>query len=495
MLCLYGVMHGLLRMVLTSSIGQDDVIANLYVQTLEWGYNKRQPPLYEWLLWAVQQFTGPTLVSFLIVKYVLLTVMGVFVYASARQITGSAKWAALSVFSLSLCYQIGQNVHEGVTHTLVLSCAIAATFWAFLRLCERGRITDYLIFGLCIGVGFLGKYGFVAFLVTLFGAALLQQPLRARLSLRGLGLSLLVGAIVMAPFALWLLDVDKSLSAISGSGMRQSGLGYFGSLLKGLPPAIYAPFEFVTPLIIILPLFFTGMIGAVRNAGLFERGGGGGEPDYERLLLNMFLIACVLLVALVIFFSFTRILARYMHPFALTFVIWLVAQARRGESGPGQVRRYCICMISFAVVVFGWRAVNLVVADPICNSCRQLVPYEPVAEALKAHGFKHGLIITMDRHTGGNMRRLFQDDWVAGLNNPVYIPPKDAVGAVSQIAVVWSSSAKDAKLPPKAMSLVEAYGFEAEGDVVALRVPWSHAWRETGYRHTDWRFVILPAKR
>ena len=37
-----------------------------------------------------------------------------------------------------MLYQVGWNMHEGVTQTVMLMCMVAASTWCFMRLAERG---------------------------------------------------------------------------------------------------------------------------------------------------------------------------------------------------------------------------------------------------------------------------------------------------------------------------------------------------------------------
>lgn len=83
---LYGLVYSCLRLLVSDNLPVDDVKANVYTQTLELGYMAKQPPLYEWLLWLVQNFTGPTLPSFLILRYGLLAATFAFLYLVAKRI-------------------------------------------------------------------------------------------------------------------------------------------------------------------------------------------------------------------------------------------------------------------------------------------------------------------------------------------------------------------------------------------------------------------------
>jgi 4-amino-4-deoxy-L-arabinose transferase-like glycosyltransferase len=174
--------------------------ANILAQMPALGYEQRQPPLYEWLLWLVQRVTGPNLLSFLLIKYSLLTATLAFLYLTALRLFEDRRWAVVAGLSPLLFYQFGWSVHEGVTHTLVMSCAMAASLWAFMRLVERGRIGDYLLFGGAVGLVLISKYGFAAFLIILVACALLQTTMRARLLHVRILAAVCIAAAIIAPF-------------------------------------------------------------------------------------------------------------------------------------------------------------------------------------------------------------------------------------------------------------------------------------------------------
>src|SRR5215471_20125520 len=123
----YGLAYSILRLSLSDNLPQDDTTSNVLTQTLALGYVPRQPPLYEWLLWSVQQLTGPTLLSVLLIKYGLLTSTVAFLYLAATRIFRERGFAILAGLSPFLLYQFAWNLHEGVTHSMVLTCAVAAS--------------------------------------------------------------------------------------------------------------------------------------------------------------------------------------------------------------------------------------------------------------------------------------------------------------------------------------------------------------------------------
>jgi hypothetical protein len=59
---------------------QDALAAELLQGHLAGGYQLRNPPLYEWLLWGVQQVFGPGPLSHLVPRYSLIAATGILFY-------------------------------------------------------------------------------------------------------------------------------------------------------------------------------------------------------------------------------------------------------------------------------------------------------------------------------------------------------------------------------------------------------------------------------
>ncbi len=78
-------------------------------------------------------------------------------YLVAKRLFADQRWAAIAALSPLLLYHIGWNLHEGVTQTMALICAVAASMLSFMRLAERGRSVDYVLFEAIAGLGLLSK--------------------------------------------------------------------------------------------------------------------------------------------------------------------------------------------------------------------------------------------------------------------------------------------------------------------------------------------------
>ena len=487
----YAALHIILRTAASPNLSQDDVMAVLYSQTLALGYTPRQPPLYDWMLWTVQQVTGPTLASFLVLKYSLLTLSAGFIYSAARRIFGSPLWATLAALSLLLLYQIGWNIHEGVTHTSAMICAIAATFWAFTRLAESQALGNYLVLGIFVGLGSLTKYGYAAFLITLLGAALLQPAaLQLLLNIRVLATAALAIAIA-APFAVWLIVNQHDLGAVYTSTVAYGEGDHWSRALRGVFLTFRSMLTFLSPLILVVPLVFPGALKAAGHAfaNVFTPAA---KLDWEKLLLHMTLISLALLLGAALLTGASNLRMRYMHPFFLLTPLWLIAMARRGMARPVQVRIFIAVSLVFALAVVVMRAGYLYVGEPpFCVKCRQMIPYDALADAIRERGFRSGTIIAGYRHTAGNMRQRFPDARIVALRRPHVVPPIRPGDRDGQIALVWDVGTEGAQLPRGASAQVASLGGRIEQAPETIRVPWTHTWRDTGYRHSDWKLIVI----
>src|SRR6476620_10614679 len=70
---------------------QDALAAELLQGHLAGGYQLRNPPLYEWLLWGVQQAVGPGPLSYLILRYALIATTGILFYVALLRTVASRR--------------------------------------------------------------------------------------------------------------------------------------------------------------------------------------------------------------------------------------------------------------------------------------------------------------------------------------------------------------------------------------------------------------------
>ena len=496
---LYGLVYAGMRLAISHNLPQDDVTSNVLAQTLEPGYVLKQPPLYEWMLWSVQRVTGPTLPSFLILKYGLLTATFALLYLVAKRLFADQRWAAIAALSPLLLYHIGWNLHEGVTQTMALICAVAASMWSFMRLAERGSSVDYVLFGAIVGLGLLSKYSFAGFLVVLLGSALLQPVLRARLLDWRLLLSVGAAAVVTAPFVAWLIEGRHDLAALYGSAMAPlAETNRLKATLIGLGKAIYAPLAFLFPLDLIVLVLFPGVPregwAAIKRA-VNPRTLGGSEPDWRLLLVHVTIGGFVVLMLGALLTGATHYLERYMHPFFLLTPLWLVGLVEMSGNASRRLAVLATVLVAVTLIVVPIRLRDALHAmGPDCRKCRIAVPYDGLAAVLEAQGFKTGTLIAADRHDAGNLRRFFPEARIVRMERPAYAPPMRAADLAAQVAVVWRKGSEK-RLPKDAKSEFAMIAGNVAVTPERVVVPWQPYPPGSAERKWIWEIVVGDPKQ
>lgn len=487
---LYGGVYSAIRLSISHNLPIDDVKSNVYAQTLELGYVPKQPPLYEWLLWLVQHVTGPTLPSFLILKYGLLAATFGFLYLVAKRIFADRRWVTLAALSPLLLYQIGWNLHEGVTQTIVLICAVAASTWAFMRLAERGTTGSYLLFGFTAGLGLISKYNYAGFLFVLLVSALLQPTLRARVLDWRMLVSLMACAAVTAPVLYWLIVEHHDLVALYQSSIaRMAEKNRLMATIIGLGKTIYAPFAFLFPLDAIVLVLFPGVVVAGWAAiKASVKPSSCQRPDWRLFMLHITLGGFVVLLFGAVATGATHYLERYMHPFFLLTPLWLLALVKEGGNAAQRFWVLGSVLLAVTLLVVPLRLYDLVHGRGVeCRKCRIAVPYEGLAAALKARGFETGTLIAATRDDAGNLRRMFPAARIVRLERPYYAPPVRAADSSSKLAVVWR---RGVDIPDEAQAELDRLAGSITVTPERVTVPWQPYPPGSPKREWEWMIVV-----
>jgi hypothetical protein len=487
---LYSILHITARLIASGNLGEDDPLDAILTQTLALGYIPGQPPLYDWALWLIEQAAGPGALPFQLLKYGLLTATCGFMFLAARRVMrGDAFWAFLSVEALALIYQISWRFHEGFTHAVGAMCAVAATFWALLRLIERSRVADFAVLGLCAGLGALTVRTYWVYLAALIAAAILQPAIRRVLLQPRAGIALAVAALIAAPHYIWLAGTPEGLAAMLPAIPADSLGQHLRLALAGVRRAFTEPIMYLAPLIFLYPLFFPGWLASVRRTVRLKPASAA-EPDYEQLILHLTLINIGALIGAAVFFGIQRYPVHALMPMFLLSSIWLTAQARNASPDPGQIRRFVIMAASVAVFAFFARAANMYVLEPVCHICRWGVPYAALAEEIKRLGLAQGRILVIESDLGGNLRRFFPEARIELAGEEGYRPA--AASPAGKTVIVWSADRDPPSAAAGFRSLVPLAPRQELANATEIEIPWrGHLWKPDGYRKSAWRLLTL----
>lgn len=401
------------------------------MQTLSLGYQLRQPPLYEWLLWLSQQALGTGIESHLVIRYSLIALLGIATFGAARAAMKDDRWAAAASLSLVFSYPVTWTFHEWATQTILLCVACMATLHAAIRFLERPGLREATYLGLAVALGAYSKFSYPLFLAGLGLAALSIPETRARLADRWLLVSAAIVAAAIAPFGYWLVQVRGNVVADLSSHLIAGSQSHVARALLGLWRLVESMALFLLPWIL-----FVGLMAPPAFARMPK--GAPSAPMAERLALRAIVFAALLAAVGIAATGATNIAERYMHPILIVAPVYVFARVARLAPGEERIRAFLGFAVIMAAVVF---IVRFVAAtdNPITRDMGRglLRPYAELARVLKAEGLTEGTVLTPLVRDAGNLRAFLPGLRVIAAESLRVVPPPRRAGDDRACMVIW----------------------------------------------------------
>src|SRR5262245_10424028 len=429
----YLLIHGGVRLWIGPTLGLDDAEQALFAQQWMLNYRFRAPPLFTWALLASGQLTDINALTLSLLRYGLLAMIAGFTYLTARALIRDPRLAALATFSFAAIYVFGYYSHHDLTHTTVLSAFLAASWYAFVRLCEKPSLARYLALGAAFGLGLLGKWNFMMFAIALPLACLTQPRERALvLNWRVLPAGLLTAAIAL-PSALWAIHVGPAAGDGLGTLLGEPAHSRLGGLILGSADLLLAAVVYPMPFLAVC----LAVLGPAAWRGLKAPAT---EPEP---IISAHLVGTVMAVALVLHWLLvplagaTNFSERLLQPALQILPVYLFMLVERGQAAESALRLYARAIAAVVVVAV---AARILVQAACPGACRSLVPFQDVAQHLSAAGFAGtGTIVVPDFHVGGNMRVQFPHARVVEIGYPPRVWPSPS--GQGQCLVLWPGKA------------------------------------------------------
>lgn len=394
----YGLIHAAFRFNTSQTLSIDDARATELVQHFSIGYQARQPPLYEWLLWCSQQLLGTGIASDLFVRYALIAVLGLACFGAARAALKSERWAAAASLSLAASYPVGWSFHEWGTQTILLCIACFATLHAAINWLEKPSARAAIWLGAAIGLGLLSKFSYPLFACGLFLACVSMKETRRQLADSRLLLSAAVALAMISPYLFWLVKVRGDVVAAVDATIVPYGKPYLRRMLTGLARLVKSMPLFLLPWLAFLVVL-------TPRAFRYDGHGASEASMVERLAMRTIIIAAALAVLTIILLGAANIAERYMHPILIIAPVYVFARIRRFDPHEISLRPLVIFMAGAAVVVLFIRIAAVSDNGFTLRADRlSQIPYQPLASALEARGIRDGTVVTFDVREAGNLR-------------------------------------------------------------------------------------------
>ena len=445
------ILHAILRLMIGPTLGMDDAEQALAAQSWSLGYRTEQPPLFTWLLLLLKPLFGVGYVPITVLRYTFLGLFCFSFWHAAKAWLGDNGRAAMATLSLPTFYTFGWYAQVDLTHSTVLATAAAILLWLAARILQRPRIMDYLLFGVALGLGMLGKWN-----LAMAGAALMLTGLilpegRRAILHPGTVAAALVAFMIVLPNAWWLLN-HKSFEA-AGNAVLIRGQK---SRTKSLLDLVVAALAFAQPwLILALIVFFPGLR---RRRPLLKL-----SPAI-RFLGTYTVVALALHALLVLPFGGVDFSERWMIVPLLPLPILLAALLDPHDL---PLARWVFVVAVAVLLALGLRAgMQLAGGDRCPGRCRIMAPFTAFARQLREVGFANGTVAVDDLHLGGNLRARFPLARVVDVDAPVGVfgPPTGQ----GQCLLAWNADLFGHK-PPEALIADAADKLEINPNAPAKR--------------------------
>lgn len=444
-IALLQILHALLRPVLTSTIGNDNSDQLFFAQTFSAGYAYEQLPLYTWIIWTVSQVLGPTVMTVGIVRYALVFLIHLFAYLAGRRLIADPRLQVACGFSPLLLYPIGWRLHEADTLGVLASVLLLAATWSLLRVLQRGQISDYLLFGLAIGLGFLSSGWFGIGAIGLLLASLLDAKARQRLLAWQSLLTLLLAGLLVLPTLLWALDAGQAFW-----DQVFANLADWRAAADVNPWYLRAWFGFVNLFVGSFPVWL--ILGLLFLPSLLPLARGSLEGAGHVLLIYAGLILLLAPLAALVFDVHKAHQFR-LYPLTLPLLPLFFRRLELHGVHRTALRWLFILYAVFILVVIQARFQHIEAGPAFCAKCRMQTPYPLMADQLRAEGYSGGgTIVAGDIHIAGNFRARFPKARVLTPRYPEVRPPTRGEGAC---LVVWNEEANSREVRKLYEMLVE----------------------------------------
>ncbi len=490
----YSFAHIVARVLASPNLGEDDPLINLYTQQLALGYGLDEPPLFTWLIYGIQLLTGPYLVSFQLAKYALLIATVGALFWCAYAITKSAVWALVTAESLTLIYHVGWRFHEGFAGLIpAMLCSVLVLLF-ILRIVERQRIGDYAGLGFACGLGLLSQYSFVIGLGAFVLAAVAVRDVREHVFCAKLLLSAGICLVLIAPHIVWIVSDPQRLNIVSSVYSAFTHPDPRIDAWRVIKKTFAAPFLFYWSLLLFLLFAAIGRIACNRRFDILPDIRWGAYPLLCFLGCYFIAVHGLLLLAGMAF-SHVKYASHDLLSMMLPTLVLLFALIFQSGQTANDIRRWALISMSVLAFAFVARAANMFIMEPFCKLCRWGIPYDQLALELKSAGFERGRIVGLEPDLAGNLRMYFPSSEISVPGQAYPDTLWQQMQAGGSYVVVWQVGGKHGiKVSRQAMR----QRLDAAGLTLPIRTfiaPWRHVFYDTGYRQTEWNYIISVAPR
>lgn len=445
---LYCAAHVVLRFLTSPNLNLAEAEQMLFAQSLQPSYRADEPPLMNWLSWAVLSLAQNSRLALFLLREVLLGVALIAYGAAARVVIGDDRRAALAALFLLATFGMGWLVHVGRFETVLLAAMCALYLWADSRALSRGSVGDYVVLGIVSGIGVLSSYVFLVLVFAMSVAVALTPELRGRLKLQPLLVAAVIALLILVPYLYF------------ASGTATAPVAKQAPELAVLSSFVVAFVLFVIPAVLVFSAIYPRACLPLPEAPQ--------DRSWLRFYGIAMVAALVTSLAAALLFRSGHAQESWTYPVLLPLPIYLSLRAKLAYFDSETRDRKFFVFVALCVV--GAIAARVALYEAGAKTYRNYIEYWPMtryADSFRQAGFLSGTIVAAEPGLAGNLRLQFPDARVVTPQAPAHTfgPP-----VFGECLVVWKG---DGNVPARLRDYVtQTYGAKLQeramqGDVEA----------------------------
>lgn len=394
----YVAINAIVRYSLSHTLSNDDVSESLLVQSFRLGYSTGNPPLWDWVLWSLQQIAGPGYASHWLLRYGCIALFGIAIFRVSRLASNDVRWSAVIALSSPMFYQIGWPFLDWGTHTLILFIVLLFSLEVVLRYVERPSPGLAVLLGVLVGLGMLSKYGYSLFAAAVLVTLVVWRDTRVAVLRRAFLLVPVSAVLVLSPFVYWLVVTPVDIAAVPSSAFRLDETPHVQRSLVGLKKLVENSIEFTMPFAAIAAF----AIWRARRGGLRA-------PEFaaqgEQLMRRILFVSLAMTIVGVIAIGPTNFPSGYVVPVLVAAIPYGACLLSRHVPDAAGAERFAALGISVLVVIVLLKLVFLSNSGfPEFSHRREMWPIADLGKEMRAAGIDRGTLVTISARDGGNIR-------------------------------------------------------------------------------------------
>ncbi len=419
---IYTVVHLLIRLFFSYTLQLDDAEQIRFSQELLLGYPIPQPPMYSWLSWAIFQIVGAGLFALTLLKYTLITLTFWITWLVSGQLFQHLQTRYIATFSYLLMPSFAWHMHQGFTHTILLSLGIILSLHALLSLKDNPVTKNYLYLGLAFGIGLMGKYSFLLFMLPILVSALSIDSYKKIILNSKIFLAIGVFALMIGPHAYWLSQHHQEILSSIDQKLQVTNDNVLVDRFKSAWQFSTAAIAFVVPFALVF------LINSWRR--LFNTDKQLAKQDNVLLLNRFYWVIIISVMVLALFVSMPHFKVRWFHPLMMIFPLWMMLRIEREKLlSKSIVKWFYSIVIILTLLILSIRLLQVTIGPNLGKYGRLNIPIYKTLDKLNKSLLDSSVLKTNDAFLGAHLLSKYP-------NNTVVINSKE-YGDLNSSQCLW----------------------------------------------------------